>query len=213
MTNNCLVCNKPFAVKPCFAKKGRGKYCSKQCYWESLKGSHPEKCRTRIFVNCKQCNKSFFTYQNRIDDNRGKFCSKECLNKSKITSTRILCRICKKPFRAIPSTIKKGGGKFCSKECYGKSLIGSIRKNSKRRYTSNGYVYIKKPEHLFAKKNGYVSEHRFIYEKFLGRYLTSIEVIHHINKDKSDNRLVNLMYFENNALHIKFHRKLHLRKQ
>jgi len=38
MTNNCLICNKPFAVKPCFAKKGRGKYCSVQCYYISLKG-------------------------------------------------------------------------------------------------------------------------------------------------------------------------------
>ena len=54
-----------------------------------------------------------------------------------------------------------------------------------------GYVKIFKPEHPSAKKN-YVSEHRLIVEKYLGRYLKSSEIVHHINGIKDDNRIQNL---------------------
>jgi len=68
----------------------------------------------------------------------------------------------------------------------------------------NGYVDILMPEHPFAGYGGYISEHRVIVEKYLGRYLTKVESVHHFNGDKSDNRIQNLGAFKNNA----FHRKL-----
>lgn len=46
---------------------------------------------------------------------------------------------------------------------------------------------------LAMSPNGYiVKEHRFVVAKALGRPLTSSEIVHHRNSDRSDNRLANL---------------------
>jgi hypothetical protein len=48
------------------------------------------------------------------------------------------------------------------------------------------YLYAKIPNHPNSTKNGYVLEHRAVMENFLGRYLDTSEVVHHVNGDKHD---------------------------
>jgi uncharacterized protein (DUF1330 family) len=67
----------------------------------------------------------------------------------------------------------------------------------------NGYIDILKPDHKFAGYDGYVSEHRIIVEKFIGRYLTKKECVHHLNNNKSDNRIENLVVFNSHSNHIR----------
>lgn len=71
-------------------------------------------------------------------------------------------------------------------------MMGSKNPNWKGgKKTINGYVMVYAPEHPNSVHN-YVFEHRLIIENFLGRYLTSNEIVHHRNAVKDDNRLDNL---------------------
>lgn len=78
-----------------------------------------------------------------------------------------------------------------------------------RKYHSDGYILIHKPEHPFADVKGYVLEHRLVMEKHIGRYLKPEEVVHHINGVCDDNRIENLKLFPNEVAHRKFHHLLH----
>ena len=69
-----------------------------------------------------------------------------------------------------------------------------------------GYVWLFKPTYPSANKQGYVSEHRFVIEQYIGRLLLSTEEGHHINKIKNDNRPKNLMAFISKPAHHRFHR-------
>lgn len=71
----------------------------------------------------------------------------------------------------------------------------------------NGYIYILQPNHPNALKKGYVgyiAEHRLVMSEHIKRPLKSNEIVHHINGNKSDNKLKNLKLMlrkEHNSMH------------
>ena len=73
--------------------------------------------------------------------------------------------------------------------------------------TMRGYISILKPEHPLNNA-GYVLEHRLVMEEYLGRYLLPKEVVHHINETRNDNRIENLMLFENDGKHQRHHHEI-----
>ena len=69
----------------------------------------------------------------------------------------------------------------------------------------DGYLNRFSPEHPNKKTNNYVLEHHLIMEKHIGRYLIKNEVVHHTNKDRTDNRIENLVLFASQSEHRKHH--------
>ena len=74
-----------------------------------------------------------------------------------------------------------------------------------RRKHREGYIRIFSPTHPNKDCDGYIFEHRLVIEKHIGRTLLKSEVVHHINSNHSDNRIENLMLFNNNGEHIRLH--------
>ena len=67
-----------------------------------------------------------------------------------------------------------------------------------------GYIAVYYPTHARANCNGYIYEHTLVMEEALGRPLAKDEVVHHINRDRTDNRIENLRLMsrsEHSALH------------
>ncbi len=59
--------------------------------------------------------------------------------------------------------------------------------------------------HPMANGAGYCYEHRLVMADSLSRNLSSEEVVHHIDSDKHNNAIENLMLFSNESDHEKYH--------
>ena len=80
------------------------------------------------------------------------------------------------------------------------------------RHIHNGYIEIYAPTHPHKNKRNCVYEHQLVMEKHIGRYLEKGEVVHHIDFDKTNNDISNLMLMTNSE-HAKYHAKLRWEKE
>jgi len=83
---------------------------------------------------------------------------------------------------------------------------GATLRNRKGNHGLQPIKYVRCPQHLssMSRKDGYATEHRIEVAKAMGRPLLRSEVVHHINHDATDNRIINLMLFATNAEHKRF---------
>jgi hypothetical protein len=78
---------------------------------------------------------------------------------------------------------------------------GNPRWKGGRRLRVDGYIEILQPEHPRAKSTGYVLEHIVVMEAILGRPLMRPEVVHHRDRNRTNNAPENLQLFPSNAEH------------
>lgn len=106
------------------------------------------------------------------------------------------CQECGIRFYRCPSLLKSW--RFCSIQCRKKSGVYTEQEGHRgsgwkggRHKNRAGYVLIHSPLHP-NRMGKYMFEHRLVVEKYLGRYLTKNEFVHHRNGIKDDNRIENL---------------------
>lgn len=84
--------------------------------------------------------------------------------------------------------------------------ITEFKKGNTPHNKGNGRGWITKEGYRKFKKNGKdLYEHRMIMEKHLGRELNPSEKIHHIDEDKLNNNINNLLLLPNESEHMKIH--------
>lgn len=108
--------------------------------------------------------------------------------------------------RLMADGIAKGAGKFRRhRGCHSHKWRGG-------RYVSpDGYVFVHRPEHPNSGPNGYVSEHRLVVAETIGRPLNPREQVHHIDGNKANNHISNLVVVQrgkHQSLHADIQREL-----
>lgn len=69
----------------------------------------------------------------------------------------------------------------------------------------DGYIWIYSPLHPRSRK-GYAKRADLVMEGIIGRHLIKDEVVHHKNRDRMDDRPINLELCANRSEHMRIHR-------
>lgn len=182
VTLNCSQCNRPFEVWP-YRLKSNVRFCSRNCKYKALLGQTP--------VN--RANLVGRTFGELV------VIAFDCIA-SGHSVWRCQCR-CGNETSVRNGNLQSGAVRSCG--CLTRRK-GKENPNWRCGFTitQDGYRYLLTSDP--NRTNRYEPEHRLVMAEVLGRPLTSEEVVHHINRDKTDNRPENLQVLsrqEHAALH------------
>ncbi|WP_185858864.1 HNH endonuclease signature motif containing protein [Vreelandella populi] len=177
----CANCGRDMWLPP--SKASVYQSCSKEC-GKSIRQSAVEARKRK----CKTCGNEFTPRKYQIDNGLGRYCSQLCNEASRIA---LHADEAKAKAKAVQAQMRERGEMNMACGPRNPNWNGGV-------YRGNGYILLKRD-------GKYVPEHRLVVEEHIGRKLRNDEVVHHINHDKTDNRIENLQVMSR-AEHIEEHR-------
>lgn len=169
------------------SKKDHGswqRFCSRKCFRHQTTSDEKVKIK-----NCPSCGKEFKAHYKPSKKAHADYCSVKCRGNGQRSGKMLSCAFCKKEFYTHNCIVAKGR-KCCSWECRNKYFVGEhATAYIDGTTTSNGVLMVACEN---PTKNIYWAEHRLFVSNYIGRLLTSTEVVVHINGYISDNKLDNL---------------------
>lgn len=202
-TRACAECGKPVTRRLSQRTQATFWTCSRSCLASHRnkrlvaegRWKRPNKRKTGSESPCETCGVPVYGKLSDRAQGHRRFCSRKCASASfKKTPVFKVCPQCAVQFERKPS---QSGRQYCSQGCYvaSKTIKSTYldRKHNGRpvKRDKHGYLWLWEPDHPKA-HCGCVSEHRWVVEQILGRYLERHEHVHHINENKEDNRPENL---------------------
>ncbi len=147
-----------------------------------------------VIVVCKQCGSDVKTKPSHLALGFGKYCSRTCGNEAARKGKNVRCFTCGKETYKPPKQLSrsKSGKFFCSKSCQthwrNKVYIGEKHSN----YVNGGTSYRATMTRSGAKEECFRCKVND----------TRILAVHHIDRNRSNNSIENLMYLCHNCHHL-----------
>jgi hypothetical protein len=153
------------------------------------------KKRNMISRVCEHCGTPFETWPCIVKNGYGRFCSRACFDRARTHAETHICEVCGTPFsRAQGHMNRVGRGRYCSHSCSDHARASKVHPlqaphnstwQQDRYVNTQGYVVI-------TVDGERVQEHRYVAERMLGRPLRPDEVVHHRDRNRTNNDECNL---------------------
>lgn len=155
-------------------------------------------------VTCKKCGKQFYAKPNWIKIGWGKYCSRNCVFKSQMKGKWTNCFICKKSVYKSPKALtrSKSGNFFCSKSCQtiwrNSVFVGENHANWKTGENSYKEILLRSNIVQVCKRCR-VKDARIL-------------AVHHLDRNRHNNKVENLMWLCHNCHFLIHHDKVEDKK-
>ena len=167
------------------------KFCCRACF---LTFKNPPKAEPKECATCCCVFIATATRTGRSEDGLRKYCSDKCRTQGLRNSIAKICLNCSAEFLMHPSLqVIRREESCCSQECrleYYKGARSSGWKGGEyfSEYAGHKLTLLERPGYV----GKYIQNHRLAASRYLGRPVERGEVVIHVNKVKSDNRIENL---------------------
>jgi hypothetical protein len=185
----CQTCGIEFHVPPSVIEKGGGKYCSTGCTDLDWRQGQTRQCPT--------CGKEFYAKPHRVRRGWSVYCSKQCLDLSKQKGEIRQCGHCGKEIYRKLADIRKSRSQlfFCDHSCRA-SWTNTLRSGENHpNWKQGGSAY---RDILLRSGIEPICER-------CGNSDARVLAVHHLDQDRTNNRLDNLVWICHNCHHLIHH--------